>query len=71
MENKIYEVKSKPLTQKQIDKIWGESYNESRLGYCECGSNRWILMPEDSDTVKEGGKFYLICYDCGSGGMHL
>jgi hypothetical protein len=35
-------------------------------GQCyECGSNSWILLPMESSAVREGGKPYIECMECG------
>ena len=35
-------------------------------GKCpECDSNEWILLPEESAAVREGGKAYCECKSCG------
>lgn len=31
----------------------------------ECGKNKWWLLPKDSVAVKEGGKPYIECLNCG------
>lgn len=33
---------------------------------CEdCGKNEWILLPKESITVRESGKQYIECMNCG------
>jgi len=35
-------------------------------GKCpECDCNSWILLPKESVAVKEGGKPYIECMNCG------
>jgi len=35
-------------------------------GECtECGGTDWILLPKESCAVREGGKPYIECMDCG------
>jgi hypothetical protein len=37
---------------------------EAKCG--ECSNNEWILLPGDSCAVREGGKPYIECMNCGS-----
>ena len=77
MKHKIYAVSETPLTLGEVQKasrFSGSKYcwqEEERMSPCECGSTEWILVPVTSEMVKQGGKRYLICLHCGSGGMHL
>jgi len=32
----------------------------------ECSNNEWILLPSDSCAVREGGKPYMECMNCGT-----
>ena len=47
--------------------IYGREFTvEDRIGKCpECDSNSWILLPEESCAVREGGKAYCECMNCG------
>lgn len=36
----------------------------------ECGKNVWILLPKEGGMVREGGKPYIECMECGYG-THL
>jgi len=31
----------------------------------ECGDNRWWLLPKAGSAVREGGKAYMECLNCG------
>ena len=31
----------------------------------DCGNNKWWLLPNDSAAVREGGKPYIECLNCG------
>jgi hypothetical protein len=31
----------------------------------DCSNNEWFLLPDDSVTVREGGKPYIECLNCG------
>ena len=31
----------------------------------ECSDNRWMLLPEESVAVSQGGKPYCECLNCG------
>jgi hypothetical protein len=36
-------------------------------GCCtECGGNEWMLLPKESVAVKQGGKPYIECLECGA-----
>jgi hypothetical protein len=37
---------------------------EAKCG--ECGGNKWILLPQESCAVSQGGKPYIECMGCGS-----
>jgi hypothetical protein len=37
---------------------------EAKCG--ECGNNEWILLADDSCAVREGGKPYMECMNCGT-----
>ena len=43
---------------------------EERMGKnascSECGHNEWMLLPQESVAVKQGGKAYCECLNCGS-----
>lgn len=32
----------------------------------ECGKNEWMLLPKECVSVREGGKQYIECLNCGS-----
>ena len=43
---------------------------EERMGSDEakcdmCSNNEWFLLPEDGAAVREGGKPYIECLNCG------
>lgn len=31
----------------------------------ECGKNKWWLLPKEGGAVREGGKPYIECLECG------
>lgn len=31
----------------------------------ECGKNHWILLPKEGSAVRQGGKPYVECMECG------
>jgi hypothetical protein len=38
----------------------------SELALCpECSDNRWWLLPKTASAVREGGKAYCECINCG------
>jgi predicted RNA-binding Zn-ribbon protein involved in translation (DUF1610 family) len=40
-------------------------------GKCpDCGQNSWIILAQESSIVREGGKPYIECLNCGYG-THL
>ena len=50
-----------PLHHKQITL-------EERLGDCkcpDCGTSEWWLLPKEGVAVREGGKDYIECIECG------
>ena len=36
---------------------------EAKCG--ECGGNKWMLLPQESVAVSQGGKPYMECLGCG------
>jgi len=32
----------------------------------ECGGNEWMILPDESCAVREGGKAYVECLGCGA-----
>ncbi len=41
---------------------------EERIGdgkCIECGNDEWIMLPDESVAVREGGKQYIECMGCG------
>ena len=37
-----------------------------RIGKCpDCGCESWILLPKEGAAVREGGKPYCKCMECG------
>jgi predicted RNA-binding Zn-ribbon protein involved in translation (DUF1610 family) len=41
---------------------------EERLGDCscyDCGKKEWWLYPKESAAVRDGGKDYIQCINCG------
>lgn len=41
---------------------------EERLPECKCescGKDEWIILPKESCAVREGGKPYIECMNCG------
>lgn len=57
-----------------MEHVYGEKAKlmtlEERLpnnGACEeCGENVWHLLPKESASVREGGKPYIACQNCGN-----
>jgi hypothetical protein len=42
-----------------------ERLPESEWNCPECNCNSWIVLPRESAAVKEGGKPYIECMNCG------
>jgi DNA-directed RNA polymerase subunit M/transcription elongation factor TFIIS len=39
---------------------------EERIGKCpDCGGTKWWLLPKEGAAVREGGKPYCECLNCG------
>lgn len=43
---------------------------EERMGEnaecTECGKNEWMILPKELSLVREGGKPYIECLNCGN-----
>ena len=39
--------------------------NDALCPECECSRREWYLLPSESIMVKEGGKPYCECMNCG------
>ena len=38
----------------------------NKHGKCpDCGKNIWVLLPKETSAVREGGKPYIECMNCG------
>lgn len=70
MKPKFYQAELRPIDDCELTQITrGESLTE-RMGnedaQCpECGKNEWWLLPKMGVAVKEGGKPYCECLNCG------
>jgi hypothetical protein len=71
---KVFKIKERPLTLSELiqesglvgNKITDEYEMKKRLAPCACGSLSFVLLPMHSKAVKEGGKRYMFCLDCGA-----
>lgn len=67
---KFYYAVLQPLDEKQVKIITKGQPIAERMGTEEakcpkCEDNRWWLLPKLSVAVKEGGKPYCECLNCG------
>lgn len=72
-EPKFYQLVLKPIPN-VMEFVYGNTAKlltlEERLpnnGSCpECGKNVWYLLPNTGAAVREGGKPYIECENCGN-----
>ena len=74
---KFYQTELKLITENVFDYVFpnnkGSKYQSTmtdRMGNenasCpECGKNKWWLLPNESVAIREGGKAYIECLNCG------
>lgn len=66
---KFFQAKLVEINQEQLDMELKGCSLEERLpnnACCpDCGKNEWWLLPKESVAVKEGGKPYIECLNCG------
>ena len=67
---KFYQAVLKPLTEAEVNVLTkGQSLTDrmgSETAECpECKENSWMLLPIESSPVREGGKPYIECLNCG------
>jgi hypothetical protein len=72
---KFYKAVLKPIKGNVFDKVypWLKGDNQLTIaerlgnaeGKCECGHNEWMLLADECVAVKEGGKPYIECLNCG------
>jgi hypothetical protein len=73
---KFYQAVLKEVKGNVLDHVYPHLKGENQLtieerlgdeeGTCyECGGNSWIILPEESCAVQEGGKPYIECMHCG------
>jgi hypothetical protein len=66
----FYQAVLKPLTEAEVNVLTkGQSLTDrmgSESAECpECHTNSWMLLPIESSPVREGGKPYCECLNCG------
>jgi hypothetical protein len=66
----FYQAILKPLTGSEVLELTNGLSIAERLGNekgsCpDCGLNQWWLLPKEGVAVKEGGKPYCECLNCG------
>ena len=67
---KFYQAALLPLNEGEVLRITKGQTSAERMGTSEalcpdCGKNEWWLMPTMSSAVREGGKPYIECLNCG------
>ena len=71
---KFYQAVLVPIKGNVLDKVYpfhkGQMTLTERMGSEEakcpdCFNNEWFLLPDDSVAVREGGKPYIECINCG------
>lgn len=67
---KLVEIKGNVLDEVNPHLPYGTFTLTERMGSeeakCpECSNNEWWLLPDDSVAVREGGKPYIECLNCG------
>jgi len=71
---KFYQAVLVPIKGSVLDKVYpfhkGQMTLTERMGSEEakcpdCINNEWFLLPDDSVAVREGGKPYIECINCG------
>ena len=70
MKPKFYQAVLQPLGEKQVMTITKGQSLTDRMGTPEancpdCGKNEWWLMPKEGAAVRQGGKPYIECLNCG------
>jgi flavoprotein len=54
------------INQKGITMTMTERMGSEEALCGECGKNHWMILPQESSAVREGGKPYIECLGCGS-----
>ena len=68
---KFYQAVLEEISEKVLNNVYlrGSSIGErmeSEEALCpECNDNRWWVLPKESIAVREGGKHYCQCINCG------
>jgi predicted RNA-binding Zn-ribbon protein involved in translation (DUF1610 family) len=71
MKATFYQATLTPLTENEVKDIYlkGSELSERMEkpdGTCpDCGDNKWWILPVDCIAVREGGKPYIECLNCG------
>ena len=71
---KFYQAVLQPIKGDVLEHVWHKNHGMTlteRMGSeearCdECGNNEWIVLAGDSCAVREGGKPYIECMNCGN-----
>ena len=74
---KFYQAVLKPIKGNVLDHVYPHLKGVNQLTMTErmgseeakcgeCGNNEWILLADDSCAVREGGKPYMECMNCGT-----
>jgi DNA-directed RNA polymerase subunit RPC12/RpoP len=73
---KFYKAELKEIKGNVLDKVYLRFKGEKKITMTErmgseeakcpeCSNNEWWLLPADSVAVREGGKPYIECLNCG------
>ena len=70
---KFYKAELKEVpTNKVMEMVYPINHNlitlEERIGNgkcSHCGNDEWIMLPDECVAVREGGKQYIECINCG------
>jgi Zn ribbon nucleic-acid-binding protein len=73
---KFYQAVLKPIKGNVLDHVYPHFKGKNQLTMTErmgseeakcpdCSNNEWFLLPDDSVAVREGGKPYIECINCG------
>jgi len=76
MKPKFYQAELKPIKGNVLDHVYPQLRGTLQLTMAErmgtedaqcpeCGKNEWWLFPDECVLIKEGGKPYCECLNCG------
>lgn len=63
---KFYQAELRTIEEAELSRITKGQPITQRISECPlCGGTDWWLLPKESSAVREGGKPYCECLDCG------